>query len=157
MITAARAATVTAFLLASQTEPDTYFVVDTPSTSLNHLSGPLFLGCTFLRKWAHIAGLSVSATMREKTTENDMVTANCLYICPVMPPMKPTGTNMARKTSVVAAIGPVTSLIACNVAVSVSQWSLSIIKRTRSTTMIASSTTVPMTRTRPKSERILML
>ena len=88
-MTAARAAIVSTFLLAIQTEPDTYFFVDTPSMSLNHLSGPLFFGCTFLSKWAHIAGLRVSATMREKTTENDMVTANCLYICPVMPPIKP--------------------------------------------------------------------
>jgi len=39
-ITAASIATVITFLLASQTEPATYFLVETPNKSLNHLRGP---------------------------------------------------------------------------------------------------------------------
>ena len=104
-----------------------------------------------------MAGESVSATMSENTTEKEIVTANCLYICPVMPPMNPTGTKMARNTSVVAVIGAVTSFIAWMVAASGEHLSLSMMNVTRSTTTMALSTTVPITRTSPNSERMLML
>ena len=143
--------------LAIQTAPPTYPRVARVSVVLNHLSGPRSAGFVSRSMWAHMAGDRVRATISEKQTEKPIVTANCLYICPVIPVIKPTGTKIARKTSVVAAIGPVTSFIACIVAVFGSHLSRSMTNCTRSTTTMASSTTVPMTSTSPKRERILML
>ena len=45
------------------------------------------------------AGVSVRATITERITEMETVSANCLYNWPVMPPMKETGTNTAQRTS----------------------------------------------------------
>ena len=50
--------------------------------------------------------MSVSATMPESTTEITMVTANCWYIAPVIPPMKATGMNTAQSTSTIATSAP---------------------------------------------------
>ena len=51
---------------------------------------------------AHIAGVSVSATKPEMTTETTMVMANCLYSCPVVPGRKAAGMNTAAITSTIA-------------------------------------------------------
>ena len=75
---------------------------------------------------------------------------------PVMPLMKPTGTKMPRRTSVVATTALVTSLIAWIVAsfelsprVSMRYW-------TRSTTTMQSSTTTPIDKTSPNRVRMLI-
>src|SRR3546814_12533420 len=52
-----------------------------------------------LRMSAHSAGVSVSATIPEMTTDTAMVIANCRYITPLRPPRKPTGMNTADSTS----------------------------------------------------------
>ena len=72
-----------------------------------------------------------------------------------MPPMNPTGTNTALRISAMAMTGPETSSIALIVAsfgsIPCSMWCI-----TASTTTIASSTTMPIARTRPSSERTLI-
>src|SRR6516164_8430936 len=70
--------------------------------------------------------------------------------------MKAVGTKTAHKTSAVAIIGPVTSLMAFLVA-SNGESPNSIFLSTFSTTTIASSTTITIASTRPKSESALML
>ena len=69
--------------------------------------------------------------------------------------MKAIGTNTAQSTSAMAMIGPVTSLIACSVA-SRGLNPASILRSTFSTTTMASSTTMPMARTRPNNDRALI-
>ena len=61
---------------------------------------------------AHIAGLSVKATTVERITDTAIVTENCLYSCPVIPPKKLTGTNTAANTIEVAIKAPVSSCMA---------------------------------------------
>src|SRR3546814_7285132 len=61
---------------------------------------------------AHSAGVSVSATVPEMTTDTAMVIANCRYITPLRPPRKPTGMNTAESTSTIAMTGPATSSMA---------------------------------------------
>ncbi len=72
-----------------------------------------------------------------------------------MPPMKPTGTNTAQRMRPMATTGPETSSIALIVAsfgsMPCSRWCI-----TASTTTIASSTTMPMARTRPSSDSTLI-
>ena len=67
---------VTRALRAIHIDPETYPFVDLETTLLNQARGPRFFGRTSFSMWAHIAGLSVSATMREKTTAKEIVTAN---------------------------------------------------------------------------------
>ena len=71
-----------------------------------------------------------------------------------MPPMNATGTKTAERTSAIATTGPETSSIALRVAafgsIPCSMWCM-----TASTTTIASSTTMPIARTSPRSERTL--
>ena len=62
------------------------------------------------------AGDRVSALTADSSTEIAMVIANCWYSAPVMPPMKPTGTNTAVRMSAMAMTGPDTSSIALMVA-----------------------------------------
>src|SRR5436853_184764 len=69
--------------------------------------------------------------------------------------MNAVGTNTAHKTSAVAIIGLVTSLIA-RLAASTGDNPREILRSTFSTTTIASSTTMPIARTRPNNERLLM-
>src|SRR5262245_20640915 len=69
--------------------------------------------------------------------------------------MNAVGTNTAQSTNAIAMIGPVTSSIAFRVASSGFSPS-AIFRSTFSTTTIASSTTIPIATTRPKSERLLM-
>ena len=73
-----------------------------------------------------------------------------------MPEMKLHGTNTAQSTSATPITGPVTSSMALNDA-SRGVSPCSIQRSTFSTTTMASSTTIPIASTRPKSERLLRL
>ena len=75
---------------------------------------------------------------------------------PVMPLMKPTGTKMPRRTSVVAMTADVTSLIAWIAASFELSPLVSMRNCTRSTTTMQSSTTTPIARTSPNSVRMLI-
>ena len=70
-----------------------------------------------------------------------------------MPPMNATGTKTAERTRAIATTGPETSSIALRVAafgsIPCSMWCM-----TASTTTIASSTTMPIARTSPRSESV---
>ncbi len=66
--------------------------------------------------------------------------------------MAATGTNTATRTSVVAMTGAVTSSMAFSVAC-LGFMPFSIFTCTASTTTIASSTTIPIASTSPRSER----
>ena len=70
--------------------------------------------------------------------------------------MKAVGMNTAQSTSAMAMIGPVTSVMARRVASCGSKPS-AMFRSTFSTTTMASSTTMPMASTRPKSVSMLML
>jgi hypothetical protein len=98
---------------------------------------------------AQRAGLRVRALIELKTVAMEMVTANCLKSVPVMPLMAMVGMKTARRTRVVATTGPLTSSMAFSVA-SFGLRPSSIQRVVFSTTTMASSTTMPMTRTRPK-------
>ncbi len=65
---------------------------------------------------AHIAGLKVRATTVDIRTDTTIVTANCRYNNPVIPPKKLTGTKTAANTSEVAIKAPVRLHIAFFVA-----------------------------------------
>ena len=67
--------------------------------------------------------------------------------------MNAVGMNTAHSTSAMAMIGPDTSSIALRVA-SIGSCPSAMWRSTFSTTTIASSTTMPMARTRPKSESV---
>src|SRR6266480_2360414 len=69
--------------------------------------------------------------------------------------MNAVGMNTAESTSAVATIGPVTSRIACFVA-SKGDLPRAMLRSTFSTTTIASSTTMPIASTRPKSDSALI-
>jgi hypothetical protein len=103
----------------------------------------------------HSAGLSVSALIELITAAVAIVRPNCLYMTPVMPPMKAVGTNTARSTRVVAMTGPVISSMAFSVASFAPIPDSSMLRATFSTTTIASSTTMPMASTRPNSVSVL--
>ena len=66
--------------------------------------------------FAHIAGVSVSATKPEIVTDTAIVIANCRYISPTRPPRNATGKNTAFSTSTIAITGRLTSAIARRVA-----------------------------------------
>jgi len=66
------------------------------------------------------------------------------------------GTNTAISTSAVAITGPTTSDVARRAASTVVSFSSSRCRWVFSTTTMASSTTMPMARTRPKSVSVLM-
>ncbi len=68
--------------------------------------------------------------------------------------MNAVGTNTAPSTSAMAMIGPDTSSIARLVASS-GGWPSSMCRSAFSTTTMASSTTMPMASTRPKSDSVL--
>src|SRR5438876_12445200 len=69
--------------------------------------------------------------------------------------MNAVGTKTAHSTSAVATMGLVTSLMA-RLAASTGDKPNSMLRSTFSTTTIASSTTMPMASTRPKSDKLLM-
>ena len=108
------------------------------------------------RRIAASAGLSVSELTAESSVDTAIVRANCLKNWPTMPAMKLHGTNTAQSTSATPITGPVTSSIALNDA-SRGDSPCSIQRSTFSTTTMASSTTMPIDSTRPKSERLLRL
>ena len=85
------------------------------------------------------------------STDTAMVTENCLYITPVMPPKKAIGQNTDDKTSATATTGPETSTIACTAASRGESFFSSISRSTFSSTMMASSTTIPMAKISPNS------
>ena len=101
-------------------------------------------------------GVIVRALTAEMIVETAIVTANWRKNWPVIPPMKQHGTNTELSASVIAMIGPVISSIALIVAVRASS-PLAIIRSVFSSTTMASSTTMPMASTRPKSVRLLRL
>ena len=67
--------------------------------------------------------------------------------------IKAVGTNTATKTKAVAIIGPTTSLIAFRVA-SLADSPKPIWRSTFSTTTIASSTTIPIAKTKPNNDKV---
>ena len=101
--------------------------------------------------------MSVSATMPEITTEITIVTANCLYISPVMPPTSATGMNTAHNTATIAMSAPVTCCIALSAATRGETFSCAMIRSTFSITTMASSTTMPIASVSPKSVSRLMV
>ena len=98
----------------------------------------------------------VSALIAEMIVETAIVTANWRKNCPEIPPMKQQGMNTELSTSVMAMIGPVISSIARMVAVRESS-PVAIRRSMFSSTTIASSTTIPIASTRPKSVRLFRL
>ncbi len=126
-------------------------------TRLNHLKkaprGPR-IGRAGLSTIAARAGESESALKAESRTEIAMVSANCLYMLPVRPGMKATGTKTADRIRAMPITGAETSFMAWKVAsrglIPCSMWCI-----TASTTTIASSTTMPMASTRPNIDRVL--
>ena len=70
---------------------------------LNHPKKPVVFASTdSFSSMPQSAGVSVSATIPERSTEITMVTANCLNSSPFTPPMNATGTNTAHSTSTIA-------------------------------------------------------
>ena len=104
---------------------------------------------------AQSAGLSVSATKVDMSTDTAIVIVNCLYSCPVMPERKLTGTNTAHSTSEVAMMALPRPPMAFFVASYGERCSSFIMRSTFSTTTMASSTTIPMARISPSS--VIML
>ena len=124
---------------------------------LNHTKrkNVVFLWSSF-NKDAQRDGVNVNATKPEITIEITIVMANCLYISPLNPPIKATGINTAERTKTIATIAPETSFIALNDA-SLGDIPSLICLSTFSITIIASSTTIPIARTKPKSVSKLIL
>ena len=118
---------------------------------LNHAKTPRLGGSECLSMTPHIAGVSVSATNPDTATEMTMVIANCLYSCPVVPGRKAAGMNTEAMTSTTATREPPISPIALIVASLGERWNFAMLRSTFSTTTIASSTTMPIASTRPKS------
>ena len=96
----------------------------------------------------------VRAFTAEMIVETAMVTANWRKNCPLIPPRKQQGINTALRTRVMARTGPVISSIALIVAVRGSS-PVAMSRSMFSRTTMASSTTMPMARTRPNSVRLL--
>src|SRR5690554_6457958 len=75
---------------------------------LNHWNGFATFSGRLPSIMAHIAGVKVSATTPETTTETAIVTANWRYSSPLKPDRKATGANTATKTRVEEITAPVT-------------------------------------------------
>ena len=88
--------------------------------------------------------------------ETAIVRANCLKNSPVTPEKNAQGMNTADSTSATPITGPVTSSIA-RIAASRGARPCAIQRSTFSTTTMASSTTMPIASTSPKSESVLRL
>ena len=65
---------------------------------------------------AQSAGVSVRALKPENAVDTAMVSANCLYSCPVMPDTNAVGMNTAMSTSTSPTTGPVSSPMAFTAA-----------------------------------------
>ncbi len=136
--------------------PRTYAFVIRSKVTSNHLKKRFFSPCFAWIRIAASAGDSVSATMPENTTETAIVTANCLYSAPVMPPRNATGMNTAFSTSTIAMTGPLTSSIARFAASFADSLNCTMFRSVFSTTTIASSTTRPIARIMPNSVSMLI-
>ena len=86
----------------------------------------------------------------------EIVVANCRYSRPVSPGMTIVGMNTASSTSVVATTAPPTSYIVLLAASFGGRPSSAMIRVVLSTTMIASSTTMPMAKMSPNRLRLLI-
>ena len=113
---------------------------------LTPLAGP--------QSMAASAGLRVSELIVESTVDAAIVSANWRKNWPVIPEMNAQGMNTAESTRPTAITGAETSLIAWIVA-ALGVIPCSIWCSTDSTTTIASSTTIPIASTSPKSVRLL--
>ncbi len=102
------------------------------------------------------AGLKVSELNVEMIVEAAIVRANWRKNCPVRPLMNAQGTKTALRTNPTAITGPETWLMALIVA-SRGGSPCSMWCSTASTTTIASSTTMPIASTSPKSVRLFRL
>ena len=100
---------------------------------------------------AQRAGVSVNATGAEINTDTAMVTENCLYITPVIPPKNAIGRKTEDSTSATATTGPETSFIALIAASLGESFSSDIKRSTFSSTIIASSTTIPIAKINPNN------
>ena len=99
---------------------------------------------------AHCVGFNVSALTAEINAVAAITSANCRYICPVIPGMNAGGRNTDISTSVIPMIGPISSRIA-SIAPCLGVWPRSTCCDTPSTTTIASSTTIPIASTTANS------
>src|SRR5690554_6104828 len=103
-----------------------------------------------------MAGVSVSATTPDTTTDTAIVTANCWYNSPLKPPRNATGANTTTNTKVDDTTAPDTccmvSTEACLAEMRFSEMSRS----TFSITIMALSTTIPIAKTKPKRVSILI-
>ena len=104
---------------------------------------------------AQRAGQRVRAHMHDRPTEDAMVIPNCVKNVPDVPGINVTGMNTAIKTRVQLITATETSLMASLVALCALVYPDSNFAITASTTTMASSTTVPMARTRAKRVRML--
>ena len=127
-------------------------LVSVPKPRLNQRNRKNFGGCGLRRMIAHSAGVRVSALMALSAVEEASTSANCWYICPVMPGRKVAGTNTDIRVRVTPAMAPPSSSIALIAASFGPTFSCSMIRQTFSTTTMASSTTMAMASTRPNSE-----
>ena len=160
---AAKSTTITAktlkeitVCLTKNAAPDTYLSVSAANFLSNQAKKPVSLCSGFLNINTVKAGVRVKATRPDITTDTAIVIANCWYIAPVMPPIKETGTNTAESTKTIATSGPETSFMASMVASLTPTPFSCIIRSTFSITIMASSTTMPIARTKPKSVRVLI-
>ena len=101
-------------------------------------------------------GVKVRATNPDIKTDITIVIANCLYISPLKPPINVTGTKTAPSTKIIAIKAPVTSFIAAKPA-SFGVLPISMCRSIFSITIIASSTTIPIAKTSPKSVKRFIL
>ena len=76
---------------------------------LNALNKKNRVGCLGFKKRAQSAGLRVRALKPLITVATAMVRANCLYNCPVIPPINAVGINTANKTNTIPIMAPETS------------------------------------------------
>ena len=157
-ITATKPHTAVFLFSRKNLTPAIYQLVTLSKKLLNHLKRPegSRCACSGLIISAHKAGVSVKATSAEISTETAIVTENCLYITPVIPPKNAIGRKTEDKTSATATTGPETSFIAL-IAASLGDSFSSVIRRsTFSNTIIASSTTIPIAKIKPNNVNRLM-
>ena len=117
---------------------------------------PCFLPFVGRSSRALNAGVRVSELNPLSRVAVAMVSANCLYSSPDMPPIMVVGMNTASITRTTPMMGLVISSMAFSVASRGGNPSSSIIRVAFSTTTMASSTTMAMARIRPKSVRVFI-
>ena len=83
-------------------------------TALNPRKNQFFLlfGSCARSHNAHCVGFNVNAFTAEISAVAAITSANCRYICPVIPGMNAGGRNTDINTSVIPMIGPISSRIA---------------------------------------------